>query len=323
MTTRKAGIAGFILVVGLGAGLLLGYFVIPKAAVSRGKEAKLVKPTTIAPGGAKDALRASMVDVKKDPARAQAIQTLLQAVDTKEIEKHLKFLASEPHVAGTEREENVLANYVKDKFTEYGLDTVKLASYQVLLSYPDVNNPNTVQVLNISTGEVFLNATSQEDIIEGMNSNIGPAFLAYSPPGSATGNLVYVNYGTNEDFDTLQRLGVNLVGVICLTRYGKGFRGQKVRNCASRGGVGSLLYLDPEQVAPEGLDNVFPNSTWMPDTAMQRGSLMAVGDPLTPGVPATASTERIDPAFAGLPPIPCHTIGYRDAKALLECVVFR
>lgn len=96
-------------------------------------------------------------------------------------------------MAGTEREENVLANYVKDKFTEYGLDTVKLASYQVLLSYPDVNNPNTVQVLNISTGEVFLNATSQEDIIEGMNSNIGPAFLAYSPPGSATVSSVQCN----------------------------------------------------------------------------------------------------------------------------------
>ncbi|EEC16606.1 glutamate carboxypeptidase, putative, partial [Ixodes scapularis] len=197
-----------------------------------------------------------------------------------------RFLAAEPHVAGTQREENVLANYIKEKFTEYGLDFVKIASYDVLLSYPNVSDPNTVQVLNISSGEVFFDAATQEDVIPGVNSDIGPAFLAYSPPNDVLGNLVYVNYGTNEDFDMLQQMGVDINGAVCLTRYGNGYRGQKVRNCAARGGVGALLFLDPEQVAREGLDNVFPNSTWMPDTAMQRGSLMSVGDPMTPGVPA-------------------------------------
>lgn len=310
--------AGFILAIGLGAGVLIGHYAVPHASKTIPNSKPVVATPIPAKRGASDALKALLEDVKKDPAQGDAIGRLVRSVDSAQIEKHLKFLAAEPHVAGTAREEYVLVNYIKDKFTEYGLDFVKTASYEVLLSYPNVSAPNVVQVMNISSGEVYFDAATQEDAIPGMNTDIGPAFLAYSPPGDVIGTVIYVNYGTNEDFDTLQQMGVNINGAICLTRYGNGYRGQKVRNCASRGGVGALLYMDPEQVAREGLDNVFPNSTWMPDTAMQRGSLMTVGDPLTPGVPALPSAERIDIRFAGLPTIPCQTIGYQDARFLLS-----
>ncbi|XP_040061669.1 aminopeptidase NAALADL1 [Ixodes scapularis] len=317
MDTKKMIMAGLIIAIGLGVGVLIGHYAVPHAPKAAKDHKPLVGTTTPATAGASDALKALLEDVKKTPAQGGFVRRLVHAIDSAKIEEHLKFLAAEPHVAGTAREENDLANYIKEKFTEYGLDFVKIASYDVLLSYPNVSDPNTVQVLNISSGEVFFDAATQEDVIPGVNSDIGPAFLAYSPPNDVLGNLVYVNYGTNEDFDMLQQMGVDINGAVCLARYGNGYRGQKVRNCAARGGVGALLFLDPEQVAREGLDNVFPNSTWMPDTAMQRGSLMSVGDPMTPGVPALPSTERIDIAFAGLPAIAAQTIGYRDARILL------
>ncbi|KAM7289055.1 aminopeptidase NAALADL1 [Ixodes scapularis] len=293
MDTKKMIMAGLIIAIGLGVGVLIGHYAVPHAPKAAKDHKPLVGTTTPATAGASDALKALLEDVKKTPAQGGFVKRLVHAIDSAKIEEHLKFLAAEPHVAGTQREENVLANYIKEKFTEYGLDFVKIASYDVLLSYPNVSDPNTVQVLNISSGEVFFDAATQEDVIPGVNSDIGPAFLAYSPPNDVLGNLVYVNYGTNEDFDMLQQMGVDINGAVCLTRYGNGYRGQKVRNCAARGGVGALLFLDPEQVAREGLDNVFPNSTWMPDTAMQRGSLMSVGDPMTPGVPALRPPKKI------------------------------
>ena len=40
---------------------------------------------------------------------------------------------------------------------------------------------------------------------------------------------MYVNYGTVEDFQKLEELGVNVSGHIAIARYGKIFRGNKVR----------------------------------------------------------------------------------------------
>lgn len=43
------------------------------------------------------------------------------------------------------------------------------------------------------------------------------------------GELVYVNYGSTEDFFQLQRqMNVNVTGKIVIVRYGKIFRGNKV-----------------------------------------------------------------------------------------------
>lgn len=41
--------------------------------------------------------------------------------------------------------------------------------------------------------------------------------------------LVYVNYGREEDFEMLKELGVDVSGHIVIARYGKIFRGNKVR----------------------------------------------------------------------------------------------
>ena len=62
-------------------------------------------------------------------------------------------------------------------------------------------------------------------------SNIIPPFNAFSKNGKVTGQVVYVNYGRVEDLEALIDLGVELEGKIALCRYGKIFRGSKVRRC--------------------------------------------------------------------------------------------
>ena len=53
-----------------------------------------------------------------------------------------------------------------------------------------------------------------------------------------TGELVYVNYGRVEDIQRLRRLGVSLKGRIAISRYGKIFRGNRLKNCQDAGAVG-------------------------------------------------------------------------------------
>lgn len=53
--------------------------------------------------------------------------------------------------------------------------------------------------------------------------------------------LVYVNYGREEDFEALAKLGVNVSGTIVIARYGKIFRGNKVRCAILTMGVTSML----------------------------------------------------------------------------------
>ena len=51
------------------------------------------------------------------------------------------------------------------------------------------------------------------------------------------------------------------------------------------GAVGLILYGDPSDYAKG--DSVYPNSWWLPDTGVQRGSLFMMGDPQTQGYPST------------------------------------
>ncbi len=57
-----------------------------------------------------------------------------------------------------------------------------------------------------------------------------PPFLGYSKQGSASGKLIYVNYGRTEDFDVLKKnFSIpSCNGYIAIMRYGKIFRGDMV-----------------------------------------------------------------------------------------------
>src|SRR5260370_25926814 len=52
-----------------------------------------------------------------------------------------------------------------------------------------------------------------------------PTFNAYSADGDVTADLVYVNYGTPEDYEQLSKLGVDVKGKIAIARYGRSWRG--------------------------------------------------------------------------------------------------
>ncbi|KAJ1869877.1 Vacuolar protein sorting-associated protein 70, partial [Coemansia sp. S17] len=152
-----------------------------------------------------------------------------------------------------------------------------------------------------------------------------PAFLGLSASGNVTGQLVYANYGTLDDFRALKAAGVSIKDKVVLVRYGGILRGLKVHGAERAGARGVLIYSDP---ADDGycIGKVYPNGPWRPESSFQRGSVSLIqvypGDPLTPGHPATKDAPRLDPKDAkslnGIPSLP---LSYRDAEPLLRALV--
>ena len=58
---------------------------------------------------------------------------------------------------------------------------------------------------------------------------------------------------------------------------------------SEHGATGLLLFSHPFEEAPRGVDKVFPDTQYLPETGVRRGAIITrLGDPLTQGYPATS-----------------------------------
>ncbi|CAH1792640.1 unnamed protein product [Owenia fusiformis] len=289
-------------VVGIAIGVLIGYFsrTVPAAErITNPDYERLIK--------------------EADPG---ITQFLIDEISNVNIENNLRYLTLKPHLAGTP-EDFELANYLKKEWLKNGIEEVDTVPYDILLDYPGnvTINPNLVQIFSKDGDEIYT-ASVTEKVLDKQQerSDIVPPFLAYAKNGTVEGELVYANYGSIDDFKKLtDDLGVNVTGKIAIVRYGRLFRGDKVKHAAMFGAIGCIIYSDPKDFTMPG-EPVFPKSWWKPGSAVQRGSTMeGYGDPLTPAYPANEFAYRKEIKDAeGLPTIPAHPIGYDDAIHFFE-----
>merc|ERR1719400_1696355 len=250
-----------------------------------------------------------------------------EAVSNQSLHDLLQSITAVPHLAG-DFQDIIVADYIKEKFVEFGLDYAETKSYMVLLDYPNKTAPNKVYLMQENNPDPLYESVYQEENLR--LENFIDAYLAYSPAGEVTGQLVYVNYGSKEDFELLaddsSEYYTNVTGKICITRYGQVFRGNKAKNAEDAGCVGLVIFSDPGDVAGEGQNqetDVYPETMFLPDTGIQRGSLLLFdGDPETPNMPSLPnvyrlSKEEIDEQNI-LPKIPCQPLGYRGAKEFMK-----
>jgi len=148
-----------------------------------------------------------------------------------------------------------------------------------------------------------------------------PPYVAYQGDGDVTAPVVYVNYGMPADYDALEQRGISVKGKIILARYGAGWRGLKPKLAQEHGAVGCLIYSDP---ADDGYatGDPYPVGGGRPPFGVQRGSVQDMtqypGDPLTPGVGATANAHRLTRATAPtILKIPALPISYADATRIM------
>uniref|UniRef100_A0A8C1TN47 Aminopeptidase NAALADL1 n=1 Tax=Cyprinus carpio TaxID=7962 RepID=A0A8C1TN47_CYPCA len=250
------------------------------------------------------------------------LHDFLDEMQAENIKHHLRKFTRLPHLAGTQQNLD-LAEQIRAEWMEFGLDSVELVPYDVLLSYPNQTNPNYISIVDHLGNEIF-NTSLAEPVPEGYEdvTDIVPPYSAFSAKGQPEGELVYVNYGRTEDFFKLQReLGINCSGKILIARYGKIFRGNKVKNAMLAGAKGIVLFSDPADYCANGVEP-YPDGWNLPGGGAQRGNVLnlnGAGDPLTPGYPAKEYTYRSGLEDAvGLPKIPVHPIGYHDAVHLLQ-----
>lgn len=248
----------------------------------------------------------------------------VEMVSTDELRSNLKYFTEVPHFPGSE-ENYDLAKYIKNKWKGYGFTSSKLKKYIVMLSRP--TKPGFVAMYDGSNQEIYRSAAQETFLVPSENnSKVVTPFNAYAPSGSVRGKLVYANYGRDEDFDALTRIGVNVSGKIVIMRYGKVGRATKSKRAHKLGAIGAIYYMDPQEYAKEGVDKVYPEYNWMPSTGVQRGNIKSTpirGDPQTPGYPSVEGMYRLpkEEAEKLLPQIPVHPIGYKDAYPLLKTLV--
>ncbi len=251
-------------------------------------------------------------------AAARFEQIMIDTPTPANARKWLAALTEEPHVAGTPQEKKV-ADYVRDRLTEFGLD-VEMVKYDVFL-----NHPRRVSLTMIEPTREELSLV--EDVYpqdkDSTSRGQFPAFHGYGASGHVSGQLVYVNYGSPADHESLKAMGISVEGKIVLVRYGGPFRGLKVKEAEERGAIGVIIYSDP---ADDGYmkGEVYPDGPMRPPSAIQRGSVQYLsiqpGDPSTPGgVPSIDGAPRITrDQMKNVPNIPSLPIAYREAEKLLR-----
>ena len=279
---------------------------------------------------------ASRAAQAKAEARALAVPTPDQA------RGWLRTLTKEPHVAGTEADRRT-ALFVRDRLRSWGWQA-DLAEFQALLNYP-VDGSVTLELLRPAPKKLRV---TEEPLVADKDSDhpdAFPAFHGYGVSGDVKGQVVYANYGQPEDYDALEKLGIDVKGKIVLVRYGALFRGLKLRHATARGAKGMLVYSDPaEDGYAQG--DVYPNGPFRPGSAIQRGSVQSLalrpGDPSTPGGASIKGAKRLpiderhgfplgpgvaaweestglkrEDVFATIPSLP---IGYDAARPILEAL---
>ena len=243
------------------------------------------------------------------------------AIDQTRFKTHLQRLTERPHVAGSATNEEV-QRYMSEVMQAAGFE-VEAYPYDVFL--PATPGQSMIEIVTPRRQTL----TQQEDVLEEDPFSSDPllwkGWNSFSGSGDVTSEVVYVNYGTKQDFEQLEAIGVSVKGKIAIARYGGNFRGYKAKFAEAHGASGLIIFSDPEDNGfARGL--AYPDGPYFNASTIQRGSLLTVdftGDPLTPFQPALPLDEkkkvkRLNPAEVGLHSIPVLPISHGEAEKILS-----
>ena len=243
-----------------------------------------------------------------------------KTLNPENLDTWMKHMSSKPHHVGSPWSKQN-AEYAANKFKEWGFES-RVETFEVLVPFPKIRKlsmiaPNKVEL------KLFEPAVEGDRSSE-MTKDVLPGYNAFSADGNVTGELVFVNYGLNEDYEELKRLGIDVKGKIVIAKYGRSFRGIKPKIAHEQGAIGCIMYSDPKD---DGyvVGDVYPVGPYRNEFGIQRGSVLDMparpGDALTPGYAATQDAERLSINEAStIMKIPVMPISYADALPLLKAI---
>ncbi|KAI4210298.1 MAG: hypothetical protein LQ351_006822 [Letrouitia transgressa] len=266
-----------------------------------------------------------------------------------------QYYTAGPHLAGKNLTQ---ALWTRQRWQGFGIQDSNIVAYDVFINYPlghrlallesssQGADDSTVAKASTSAYRVKYECKLKEDILDedpttGLEDRI-PTFHGYSANGNVTAQYVYVNFGTFGDFEDLVKADIPLEGKIAIVKYGRVFRGLKVKRAQELGMVGVVMYSDPQEdgeVTEENGYETYPNGPARNPSSVQRGSTQflstiershiilncmltalqgfAPGDPTTIGYPSKPGVPRQNVSGV-IPSIPSIPISYVDALPILR-----
>lgn len=243
-----------------------------------------------------------------------------QLLSPSNLDTWMKLMSAEPHYVGTDYGRKN-AEWMRDQFQSWGYDA-KIETYQVLFPYPKVRLLELTAPQKYTAKLAAIPVTGDPDTNQG--EALLPSYNAFSTDGDVEAELVFVNYGIPEDYEQLEKLGIDVKGKIVIAKYYGSWRGIKPKLAAEKGAIGCIIYSDTKDDGYYAGD-VYPKGAFKNATGVQRGSVMDMplypGDVLTPGYGATKNAKRLDrkdaPTITKIPVLP---ISYEDAVPLLAAL---
>ena len=235
------------------------------------------------------------------------------------LRRHLRILTEQPHVAGTPAD-RADADYVLARLKSYGWDA-HLETVPVYLNYPTASK---LELVEPDQTALSLREHGIPGDKDGWDPAAFDAFHGYGAAGEVTAQVIYANYGDVDDIKKLAEYGIDPRGCILLVRYGRIFRGLKVRNAERAGAAGVIIYSDPADDGYARAD-AYPRGPGRPEDAIQRGSVQFLsegpGDPTTPGWPSRPGGKRLKPdEVKGIPRIPSLPLSWGEAQKILAAL---
>jgi len=199
-----------------------------------------------------------------------------------------EYYTSGPHLAGKNLSQ---AEWTRDRWQDFGVLQTEIVSYEIYVNYPLGHRLALLEksgkdkraesgTVKESTWKVKYEASLEEDALDddpttGLSDSV-PTFHGYSASGNVTAGYVYVNYGTYQDFEDLVAANITLTGKIALIKYGRIFRGLKVKRAQELGMVGAVIYSDPGddgEVTKGNGNKTYPEGPARNPSSVQRGSV--------------------------------------------------
>lgn len=218
-------------------------------------------------------------------------QVLLNTPSEEKAREWSHYYSSGPHLAGKNLSQAI---WTKERWQEFGVSDSSIISYDVYLNYPighrlalleksktkeKLPSERRIETVVNDTYEVKFECSLEEDILDedptsGLENRI-PTFHGYSASGNVTAQYVYVNYGNWWDFDDLVKANISLGGKIAIAKYGRNFRGLKVKRAQELGMVGVIMYSDPQDdgnITEANGFKAYPDGPARNPSSVQRGS---------------------------------------------------
>ena len=207
-------------------------------------------------------------------------KVLLETPKEEKAREWSKYYTSGPHLAGRNLSQ---ALWTRERWSEFGVKS-QIVDYEAYLNYPLTHR---LALLEEETSKeefkVKYECSLEEDVLEedpttGASNRI-PTFHGYGASGNVTAQYVFANFGTYEDFEDLLNENIKLEGHIAVIKYGRIFRGLKVKRAQQLGMVGVIMYTDPEEdgeVTEQNGFHPYPHGPARQPSSVQRGSVQII-----------------------------------------------